>query len=72
MIPDNVLKYAKEHGFKCVEYDGRWNGYECYAPYRDDPPKLSFEGLPHFIAVKGDEIRMSTHEEILARMRSDS
>lgn len=62
-----IIKFAEESGYTGAIYHGEWHGYSCYEPTFADEGTF-FVGLPLFIMVKDDEIRMSTPEEAMKRL----
>ena len=58
-----ILKFAITQGYETAEYLCKWRGYDVYEPVFIKG-EISCIGQPFMILVKGDEIRMSTEEEI--------
>ncbi|NLY08555.1 MAG: hypothetical protein GXZ11_01435 [Tissierellia bacterium] len=64
-----ILQLAQGYyyGFNIVRHIGEWKGYQVYSPgEKGETPMI---GLPVFVLVKGEEMRLSTHEEAFAAMR---
>jgi len=59
---NKVVEFAKTNGYDKAVYSGKWHDYDVYDPCYDDN-EVRFEGLPFFILVKDDTIRMSTDDE---------
>ena len=67
-----IIKFAQDHGYKGVKYNGKWKDYKVYEPYMDEN-ELSYTGLPLAILVNNQgEIRMSTSDEAMAIIDDDS
>lgn len=66
MEKEKIIKFAKAEGYDSAEYAGQWLDYEIYHPYFEGEDELhpAIVGLPFSILVKGENIRMSTTEEI--------
>jgi hypothetical protein len=50
----------ENQGYDGAEYSGKWGKYEVYEPEFNEP---SVVGLPFFILVDKEKIRMSTEDE---------
>lgn len=59
-----VHKYAKEQGYRITRYTGVWNGYRVYEPGYG-PIAVRYVGLPLYILVQDELIRMTTDEECM-------
>lgn len=69
---NEIIKFAKEHGYNGAKYIGEWKEYKVYEPYIDEK-NTSYSGLPLVILVnKNGEIRMSTSDEAMATSNDKS
>ena len=59
---DAVLKFAKAHDYKSVQFRGRWKEYDVYEGIIGDG--LVYVGLPQFILASGQKVRMAEEDEI--------
>jgi len=58
----DILAFAKAKGYVDAEPTDSWRGYDVYMPIWGYESHYD-SGLPFFILVKGNEIRMSTVKE---------
>lgn len=58
---NDVILFAKAQGYDSARAVGKWKGFALYEPIMKAPGARV--GLPHFILVKGGEIRMTTPDE---------
>jgi len=63
MDKNKIINFAKSQGFGAVKKLEDWHDYEIYEPLFNDD-EIHFIGLPFFIMVKDDGIRMSTLDEV--------
>lgn len=59
---NDVIEFAKKHGYDDAKFLSKWKGYDVYEPIFDGEDDR-YVGLPYVILVKGDEIRLSTPKE---------
>lgn len=64
-MKNKIIDFAKLEGFDTAQRVENWRGYEIYEPLYNDG-EVHYIGLPFFIMLKDDEMRMSTLEETLA------
>ncbi len=65
MNEEKIQEFAKKEGYSRIVYEGVWKGYDTYyADYFGDD-KIRYVGLPFYVLVKENEIRLSKPEECL-------
>lgn len=52
-----IEEFAKSRGFQKVKYMGEYKGMPAYSPLRD---KMAYIGMPFFILVDGEKLKMVT------------
>lgn len=60
---DIALQYAESKGFKAVDFQEEWNGFDVFIAQSEGKPLIV--GYPFFILVKDGEARESNATEIL-------
>lgn len=62
MNMEQVIKFAKQNGYEGVDYEFEWKGYDIYSLVYSYT-EMCCIGIPTYILVKDNEIRMATPQE---------
>lgn len=58
---DSLLRFSKKRGYESVIERGAWRGYDVYEMVLSG--KEVYVGIPQYIVVEGDKMRLTTPDE---------